>query len=391
MKYDLNRLSNPSQLEIFAEGSNKVSVSFVTPAHMEAIAEYAKKNKLTLSIRETGAFSLIRVAQGAKAKPHSILEKTIKPGSLKPCYPELSNLLSSTEFKPSEDVSEELSIEGIPVEHLVGFVGHWSELGSLLGLRLDHKDVLKDDSPKNRGLEALQEFISFDLQTKEPFIKLTDFNSFKEKVGSKWPHYLYTGDYDLGEIYKNNQPLMEGSPEKARVLKGINEAIARKQQADENNTNPIRKGSFTVKRASFTKSDGRTISSHLLQPEEGSEYAMIQHGDQMGYLTNQINEYLAKEREERKELKIKSRSTENKENVVSPKRKKAELVKSVAKEPDESLAWCVKGEWFLTNNRVEHKILRQAYKLKVSSAWSHQTEKRIGTNKSNIFKYKNKQ
>lgn len=383
MKFDLNKLSVPSQLEEFASNAAaKIAKSFVTAAHMEAISEYCMKNKLTLSIRETGVFSLMRIAQGSKPKPHSMLQKTIKPDSLRKKYPEIADALEN-----NKNANESLKIQGVPVKDLLGFVGHWAEDGTLLGVGLNRNDVLgKENDSEDLNLAALQKFITKDPVTQDPYIKLSDFNSFKEEMGQNWQHSLYTGDYDLGEIYKNGKPIMEGSTEKARILDGLNNAIARKQEADENNTNPIRRGSFVVKRASLTKSNGRRLSSHLLHPQKGSEYAMFQHGDQMGYLTNQYNEHISQETELRKSLKQKS---QDKENSFSPKRGKAELVEAVAKEPDGALAWCSKAEWLLTNNKAEHKMLRQAKNLNVSSAWSEKMEKKIKENKSKVFKYKN--
>ncbi len=419
MSHNLENLGVPLQLKTFAEEAQRVAKSFVTPAHMEAIANYCKKNKVSLSIRETGVFSLFRILQGAKAKPHSILEKTIKPGSLSKSHPELSDLLAKSDLGSYESSMEsklgelEIEVKGVGAEDLVGFVGHWSSMGSLMGLRLDHKDILKEGSARDPDLEKIQEFITIDPVTEEPYIKLSDFKNYKEKMGQQWAQFLYTGDYDLGEIYKNKKPLAEGSAEKARVLKGLNDAIARSQTADTSNTKPIRKGSFAVKKAEFVEESGRRRSSHLLHTEEGSDWAMFQHGDQMGYLTNQINELLANEAKEKQERRpsdkenqpitssneekqprrssirdILRRRSSIKENPPQQEAKKAELVEAVSKEPNEPLAWCDNGKWFVTNNKKEHQTFRKANKFNVSSAWNEKTVSKIKENRSSIFKYK---
>ncbi|MEM9000612.1 MAG: hypothetical protein AAGB24_10140 [Bacteroidota bacterium] len=374
MGNELSAFSIPLQLSGFVENA-EITKSFVTENHQKAIADYCKRNHIALAVRQTGELSLQRIEMGAKAKPHTILEKSIKSSSLRKKHPKISAYLDAGKKNPSL-APEDLTIRGAHIDELKGFVGHWSKEGELLGLRLDAKDVLGVVDPLGEGpmgaseLEKLQKFITIDTATQEPYIRLEDFDAFKKQMGNEYAQQLYTGDYDLSEIYKHHKPLMEGSREKARILEGMNEAIAQRQEKDPKNTMPIRRGGFGIVTSPKKLKGGRGVTSHLTHIRDGSEYAMFQHGDQMGYLTNQVNESIADLPDEGGEIK------------------KADLVRSVSEEPDEPLAWCVKGQWYLTANRQEHQEFRDTNNLTVSSAWSPKTPERIRDKKSRVFQYK---
>ncbi|WP_340199067.1 hypothetical protein [Ascidiimonas sp. W6] len=512
MAQELNDFLTPAQIGVLKRAAAQVTKSFVTDMHQKSITAFCKKNNISLSIRETGLFSLLRIEQGAKAKPHSILEKTIKSSSLEKNYPEVSEVMStissqnsinrrgsiedigrmsitesmgdnakaytnrrrsmdgsnissykkSTAGKSGKDnvhrsssmtsmdnisgedlrksdfmnrrnsrvlsksnksstgplssmssmssglssmsslsdsgasdssvsdngvsenvesnsLNQEISsqidshdIKGVSTSDLVGFVGHWSEDKTLLGLAIDKRDLLDESDPilenKNDPLTILQKYLSIDpVQNEEgsieyiPYLELENLEPYQKEMEDKWQHLLYTGDYDIGEIYKDGKPIPEGSKEKAAILSGLNKQIADDQRKDPNNKLPIRSGTFRVDKT-VNKGDKkrRTQVAFLINIEKGSDYAMFQHGDQMGYLTNQMNENIAK-----------AAKSENKEKG------KAELVPAVAQEPDEPLAWCIKGDWFCSQNVQEHKIVRQHHNLKVTSGWSAKTQSLI--------------
>lgn len=52
---------------------------FTLPKDAAVIEQYTKEKRCAISIRETGRESLSRLAQGAGTKPHSILDKSLKP------------------------------------------------------------------------------------------------------------------------------------------------------------------------------------------------------------------------------------------------------------------------------------------------------------------------
>ncbi|MFJ6617766.1 hypothetical protein ACIQOW_09385 [Kitasatospora sp. NPDC091335] len=50
-------------------------------------------------------------------------------------------------------------------------------------------------------------------------------------------------------------------------------------------------------------------------------------------------------------------------------RQAAQLVRAVATEADEPLAWCRMGQWYVTGNREEHAVLRARWNLAVPHTW----------------------
>jgi hypothetical protein len=358
-----------------------VTKEFVTGDHKEAISTYCKKRNVILSVRDTGSFSLDRIKEGAKPKPHTILEKSIKKSSLAKFHPEAAQALSE-----GRDVLPD--INGVNLSNLKGFVGHWDEdTGELLGVRVDQKDVLVGEEEADLmglgdllptdehaiGLRKIQPFLE-GKKTNSPYIPMAQFADFCEALpNNQWKQFLYTGDYDLHEIYKHNKTLVEGSTEKARLLTGINQHIAhgqKKKEAEGAPKLPLREGTIHVERASTTigeKGQEREVSADTLHG--GDPYAMIQHGDQMGYITNQLHEGRLKD--ETKNLK-------------------AQMVGAVAEESPSPLAWCVRGEWYVTKNKEEHGRFRNLVNVTASSGWSkkNQDSMRDGTSRTSELRSK---
>ncbi len=204
----------------------------------------------------------------------------------------------------------------------------------------------------SKGIRKLQKFLE-DKNTDKPYIPLSKFAEFCAVLpDGEWKHFLYTGDYDLHEVYKHNKALVEGSKDKARVLTGINQQIAKSQQKD-NNGLPLRKGKLKAQEETVNIGT-REVPASTIHADAESNYAMIQHGDQMGYITNQIHEGRLKQ------------ETRN---------HKAQLVGAVAEESSGSLAWCVRGVWYVTKDKIAHSTLRRTVGLTPSSGWREESQK----------------
>lgn len=99
--------------------------------HMQPIQDATQGiKKFTISIRETGTYSINRLAQGARAKPHTILEKSIKESSMKNCY--------GDGWRTNPTIHAVFDI-------ISGFAGHYQldtnkKCSALLGLRVDNPD-----------------------------------------------------------------------------------------------------------------------------------------------------------------------------------------------------------------------------------------------------------
>lgn len=387
-------IAEPSKKDRYADlekyiDNGLVAQEFVTKEHMHAISNYCKKHNVIIAIRETGSLSLSRIQQGAKPKPHSILEKSIKAGTLKKYYGDVYKNTTSTNKNQGEKMPE---IEHINLNDIQGFVGHWGKdengegTGQLLGLRVDKRDVVADGSKEPSDVDIIQPFLS-GKDSEEPYIELRNFYRYKDALGENWQKFLYTGDYDIHEIYKHNRALVEGSREKARLLTGINTKIA-SEQTDANNlrTGSIQVHEHTVAATYGEKTkDGKTkkakLPANTLHAGKDAAYAMIQHGDQMGYITNQISE--------------------GRINAIS---NKAKLIDIVANEDSGRLAWCIKGVWYVTNdpNKAdpnnpdkllrnplrERKELRNIVGVTASSGWLSESQDYMRSGKSRTLEVK---
>lgn len=235
-------LSKISEFEV-KDMSLILTKEFFVDTHVPQIAAACDAQKLIISSRAAGSLSIDRLKQGAKGKPHSILEKSIKEQSI-----------DTTVNTDKADWYDTLK----------GFVGHFDASKKLLGIR---SDGINDSSVKVTEINSTQSY----LPTAAAKTLLAD---------TKKASLFYTGDYDLHEIYKydsatNTGKLVdEGSQDKVTVLNALNAEIAK--------VDPKRVGSFEV-------------AHGLVHIKPGGEYAMFQHGDQATYWENQENEAKAGE------------------------------------------------------------------------------------------------
>ncbi|WP_370424161.1 hypothetical protein AB8O64_35955 (plasmid) [Streptomyces sp. QH1-20] len=272
-----------------------------------------KEHKYTICVRLTGEPSIRRIAEGAKPKPHTILEKSIKDSSVKAKYG--TRAASVMERLRNQDLD--------------GFVGHWNQLG-LAGVRIDNppQEIL-DMNIAQTGRNG-EQYVPVDVDADDGGPALT-----RLKSNPHWKQYLYTGDYDLHEAYAarggGGGQIPEATPEKVKLLNRLNAGIAKNYR--EGGGERVRRSGTAVKKGG---------SLHML---EGSDYAMFQHGDQATY---RMNQYL---------------------EAAAAKKYQVGLVKMVATESDEPLAWCRFGNWYVTNNRTEHATLRRLWKVIPPHTW----------------------
>jgi len=289
--------------------------------HWAPIAEVCRKYHYTIAVRETGTYSIKRLAEGAKPKPHTILEKSIKPGSVKKAHGAESDQV----------------LEWLAKEDLDGFVGHWGDAG-LEGVRIDNppQSVL-DLGIVQTGTGGIQ-FVPITLLQPGGGAALT---TLKTAVPN-WKTLLYTGDYDLHEAYSwmgamgGGGQVAEASQEKVNLLNRLNAGVAASSE------DPVK------------RSGTAAMGAHGLHMEDGSEYAMFQHGDQATYRMNQYLEAQAAQ--------------------LQPM--VAQLVKAVATESDEPMGWCRWGQWYVTMNKAEHAALRAKWGLVTPNTWSDEAVKR---------------
>lgn len=287
-----------------------------------------KKHKYTIAIRETGALSIKRIAEGAKAKPHNILEKSIKKSSVA-----RGHGTNATEV-----------LTKLQQWDLDGFVGRWGANHELIGVRIDK---IPDTVLEQLEIYRMEEGNNEPYVNQESGIAYVPLKLNEDGGGlaiealkriPEWKTYLYTGDYDLHEAYSagaGGGQIPEASSAKVSLLNRLNKEIKSKGE-----NSSMRSGKATL------EGDIKTV--HV----EG-DYAMFQHGDQATYRMNQHFEAKALEK------------------TV------AELVLAVATESDEPLAWCKRGEWFVTLNKKEHDIFGEKNNIKKPHVWSDKEDEKM--------------
>ena len=219
---------------------------------------------------------------------------------------------------------------------LDGFVGHWNANNELIGLRIDNIP------PKVERQVYIQK------DNGMPYVPLNvtlpggGLAILRLKRVTGWKQYLYTGDYDLHEVYSagaGGGQIAEATPEKVRLLDRLNKGIQSQ-------------GRNSAMRTGKAQLQGAPKRVHL----EG-EYAMFQHGDQATYRMNQHLE------------------AQEMESSV------AQLVQAVATESDEPIAWCKMGKWFVTLDKYEHDVFRNINHIKKPHTWNKSEDQRTRTGK----------
>ena len=288
-------------------------------------ASYGGVEKFTISIRETGLYSINRLAEGARAKPHTILEKSIKESSMEKSYgPQWRN----------NDVMK------LYFDTISGFAGHYDKnTHALLGLRVD----IPSEELKNY-LIKIGVKIKDCRTVPEPNCQYIDLKPAAELLQNDkmFAAHFYTGDYDIHELYFRNSIIPEASEKKVKVLNELNSKICIASKLPRSREVISRCGSFEL------SGNPKRIHMSSVGPDNQHRFwAMFQHGDQATYKMNQHLEA----------------------NAMGGQGRKAQIVDAVNQESNDKLAWCYKGNWFVTRNKVEHRKFREIIGLRAPWNW----------------------
>ncbi|MFG6722871.1 hypothetical protein ACGY14_26525 [Burkholderia pseudomallei] len=193
----------------------RIAQTFVRPEHLRAIAAAARAGSFAVSFRASGQLSLKRLANGAPAKGHDILEKTIKPGSVQEVY----------------GADSERRLAQIERADIDGYVGHWGRdklLGLYMGPAANERDTpmlfgaLRTTPSGHRYYPVDHD----DLEGSLALLKRTQGPS--GTTGSFWRSLPYTGDYDTHDMINmagHRAPVPSGSRDEHRIMRSLNVAI----------------------------------------------------------------------------------------------------------------------------------------------------------------------
>ncbi|MDC9604132.1 Insecticial toxin [Xenorhabdus griffiniae] len=180
----------------------QVANQFIWQGHIKAIERASRRGQFAVSFRAAGEPTLKALSQGAAAKGHDILEKTIKPGSIKNAYGE----------EKAPQIIKQVRDAGIE-----GYVGHWDkESRELLGIYMSSGHGLSDDQVNGK-------IYPIDLNNLDASLSAL-------KAKENWAALPFTGDYDMHDmILFAGRPhsVPSESPDEKRIIKFINEEIAK--------------------------------------------------------------------------------------------------------------------------------------------------------------------
>ncbi len=226
---------------------------------IKVIEEWAKRKNLNVSFREAGADTIKCLKRGAGAKPHAILDKTIKGDSIA-----VKNFFEC--FGGRKVEAENL---------LKGLVGHWINNKSVIdGLYLTEagQKVWKEKYPQMVSVTE-DENVFLKLSEQNSYKVLMDYyETLKKAEGAKAEYYFsrcfFSGDYDMHDLYQVNAPV--ASMKDVELIVEVQGELleARKKQL--------------MKMYGLSKED--------FAEESNADYCRIQHGPQCNYIAQMINE-----------------------------------------------------------------------------------------------------
>ncbi|MCH5249848.1 MAG: hypothetical protein J1E98_07940 [Lachnospiraceae bacterium] len=212
---------------------------YITPSHLENLNSYFADMKSNsqlsfpyiVSFRKAGKYSIFMLEAGAAAKPHSVLEKTIKDSTVthdddinQPILKLLYGLAAKRENGKITGLvlaSDLIVKESLPRgnKNLIQFINEATGISEADLIKL--KDMLKDEA----GAALSKEERAKNKEYNEKLI----FGLMAEEGGvyeaRKYAYKYYTGDYDIHDlISKISQiaPIPSESDEEARAINDLN-------------------------------------------------------------------------------------------------------------------------------------------------------------------------
>ncbi|MDE1715470.1 C80 family cysteine peptidase, partial [Chromobacterium amazonense] len=209
----------------------RITSQFVSKQHLLAFSVASNLGNFAVSAREAGALTLERLADGAAAKGHDILEKTVKGSSLSSAY-------------GAEGVQKLAWLQELG---LAGLVGHWDpETKALLGFYVTPELYAQRDSADEVERAVGQRVLRVDDDHYYYPVDISDAASVRSSTAllresPQWQQKMYTGDYDLHDMvsFSGRAHSVPSSSQTERFIRDmLNAAVAAKDES-----RPLRRGS----------------------------------------------------------------------------------------------------------------------------------------------------
>lgn len=232
---------------------NKTIITdYIAKGDKAVIEKWCKQNNVCISFRQAGEHTLKCLERGAGAKPHSILEKTIK-------NMEDTKVCGFFEGFPDQKQAKKL---------LTGMVGHWGSK-KVTGVYLTKagEEVFAADKWEKGENENGRCYLK--LETAEEKQKLSEFFT-KIEQDPKGLYYFsrlfFSGDYDIHDLLQAGE--IVPSVRDMQLLKDLQEKLV--------------KGRKEQLKGLCTEED--------FNEEAPEDYQRVQHGAQHNYIAQMVNE-----------------------------------------------------------------------------------------------------
>jgi hypothetical protein len=308
-------VKDPDEKKHGAKGPDEMyrllTATYILPSDIISIGNVAKTHNIAVSVRESGKHTLAKLAKGAGAKGHDILEKTIKESSL--------GIASFDQYAEGAELPKNC------LPWMIGLVAKWEDNGSkILGLHLTPEGIKAFDAASKAASESNSGSSPFHVEDKVLRLDNEDkrravdrFIGENETKGIPWERYFYTGDYDLHDMVSftsQRSTIPSESFQEKTVLKCLNEQIAK-----DNGHMPY-------------------LSEH--------PYQRVRHGPQVNYIAHSLD--------------------------VEPK-EKIKIIRAVA-DMTPPVAMCDRGRWSVLSTKEAIRKWYEDNRLKIKITWKGDEE-----------------
>ncbi len=328
----------------------EIITKYVAPEDIAAITDWCKRKNSCISFREAGTATIRCLQLGAGAKPHTILDKTIK--------------------NPEEKDAVRKFLDMFPADlrsNIEGLVGHWTDNNVIDGIYLtangiEHfrKESLKDDfqMDQKNDMPYLKIVANTPEKLKNQYEKLVEENENENPYN--FMRLFYTGDYDTHDLLQCRKPVVSADSDKPGTVSGGDACLLFSLQTDlyNNRINYINRSGAACQE----KEIGALETADEKTKADFEIYRHVQHGPQCNYIAQM----------ERDNQVIKDAIQNH--NYDTENVDKINLISGLVAAMSYPLAYCDKGEWGILREAKDIVQLYEKNGIKVKPAWTDPKE-----------------
>ncbi len=316
----------------------EIITKYVAPEDIAIITEWCKKQNICISFREAGTATIRCLQSGAGAKPHTILDKTIKNPAEKEAVRRFLNMFP-------EDMRS--NIEGL--------VGHWIGNQEIDGIYLTANGKEYFEKDFQLGYKNEMPYLMIDENTPEKLKERYDELVQEKDKPYDFMRLFYTGDYDAHDLLQCDKPVVSADSDKPGAVSGGDAGhLLSLQTALYNN------------RIDYIDQSGVVCRENKIETLETADekkktdfhsYRHVQHGPQCNYIAQMKNDNHA----------IKDAIL--KKNFDTKNVEKINLISNLVAAMSHPVVCCDKGDWGILRETKDIVRFYEKKGITVKPAW----------------------